>query len=73
MVLYKGNKSSLGDIMPYLYKKLDNNTLEVTDTNVYQESRQELEEERERATMEMIEIQKRIDGLKTKIAILDEV
>ena len=54
------------------YKKLDENTLEVTLSQVSQQERQELEEEKQKAEQQMAKTQEWIDGINIRLAVLNE-
>ena len=61
--------------MSETYKKIDENTIEVTrilnKTTIIEESRDELRSSLNRLELQKLEIQKQIDKVQTKIAILD--
>ena len=61
--------------MAKIYKKKDKDTLEVTDTvnetHITEESRVNIQTKLDHLELDKSKIQLEIDGLKTKIAILD--
>jgi K+/H+ antiporter YhaU regulatory subunit KhtT len=61
--------------MSETYKKIDENTIEVTrilnKTTIIEESRDELRSSLNRLELQKLEIQKQIDKVQTKIAVLD--
>lgn len=59
--------------MTETYKKIDDNTLEITSTNVYQDKRKHLEGEKQKAEWDMVEAQKCIDKINTKLGVLNKV
>ncbi len=61
--------------MPEIYEKKDKDTLTVTrtvdETHVTEEGRAEIQTEIDHFEIDKVNLQKKIDGLKAKIAILD--
>ena len=55
------------------YRKIDQDTLEITKTRVSQQTRQRLEEEKQRAEAQMVKIQEWLDGINARLAVLDKV
>ena len=54
------------------YKKIDDNTLEVTSISVSQNDRKHIEAKKQRAEGDILEAQKRIDKINTKLTVLDK-
>lgn len=59
--------------MAETYKKIDVDTLEVTNISVSQNKRKHLEAEKQRAEGEILEAQKRIDLVNVKLAVLNKM
>ena len=61
--------------MTETYKKIDKDTLEVTrianETHITEEDRAEIQTQIDHLEIDKVEIQKKIEALKEKIAILD--
>lgn len=58
--------------MAETYKKIDDNTLEVTSVFIRQSSKEYLENEKQKAQQEIIEAQKRIDEVDAKLGVLNK-
>jgi hypothetical protein len=59
--------------MAETYKKIDDNTLEITSTYIHQVERKHFEEEKQMAERDIIEAQKRIDEINMKLNVLGKI
>ena len=58
--------------MAETYKKIDDNTLEITRTSVQQYMRKYFEDEKQKYEMYILKTQKYVDKINTKLAVLDK-
>lgn len=58
--------------MAEIYKKIDNNTLEITRTSVQQYKRKYFEDEKQKYEMYILKAQKYVDKINTKLTVLDK-
>ena len=58
--------------MAEIYKKIDDNTLEITRTSVQQYKRKYFEDEKQKYETYILKAQKYVDKINVKLAVLDK-